>query len=144
MKVFASVIIDAPLEKVWAAVRAFDGVVNWNPAVESAVLETGAATAVGSIRHLGIVDGTVFRETLIAHSDLSHFYSYDIIESPLPCANYISTHSFVPITDGDKTLGIWESTFDCDSKHEDELRGIVGEKIYRDGMRGLNEYLSKN
>lgn len=144
MKVFTSVIIDAPLDKVWEAVRAFDGVVEWNPAVTSVTMETGSATAVGSIRHLDIVDGTVFRETLLAHSDIAHFYTYDIIESPLPCRNYISTHSFVPITDGNKTLGIWESTFDCDAAHEDELRDIVGEKIYRDGMRGLNDFLSKS
>lgn len=144
MKVFTSVIINAPLEKVWAAVREFNGVANWNPAVTTATMETGSSTSVGSIRHLDIVDGTVFRETLLGHSDLAHFYSYDIIESPLPCWNYVSTHSFVPITDGNKTLGIWESTFDCDAAHEDELRGIVGENIYRDGMRGLNEFLTNS
>nr|NIS43649.1 SRPBCC family protein [Desulfuromonadales bacterium] len=66
---FRSVILDAPLDRVWAAVRAFDGVVNWNPAVTGARMETGGPTAVGSIRHLDIVDGSVFRETLLAHSD---------------------------------------------------------------------------
>ena len=142
MKVFASVIIHAPLETVWSAVRDFDGVVNWNPAVSAATLETGAATAVGSIRRLDIIDSSVFRETLLAHSDLEHFYTYDIIDSPLPCRNYLSTHSFLPITDGDKTLGLWEGTFDCDSADEDALRVIVGEEIYRDGMRGLNDYLA--
>ncbi len=109
MKVFRSVILDAPLDRVWAAVRAFDGVVNWNPAVTGARMESGSPTAVGAIRHLDIVDGSVFRETLLAHSDLEHFYTYDILECPLPCRNYVSTHRFIPITEGDKTLGIWES-----------------------------------
>ena len=141
MKVFRSVVLDAPVELVWAAVRAFDGVANWNPGVAAARLESGSPTGVGSVRHLDIVDGTVFRETLLAHSDLEHFYTYDIIEGPLPCRNYVSTHRFVAITDGDKTLGIWESEFDCAPEDEDDLETLVGDQIYVNGMRGLDEHL---
>lgn len=141
MKVFRSVVLDAPVEEVWAAVRAFDGVVVWNPGVATARMETGSPTAVGSVRHLDIVDGTVFRETLLAHSDIEHFYTYDILESPLPCWKYVSTHRFVPITDGNKTLGIWEAEFDCAPENEAELGEIVGDRIYVNGMRGLNEHL---
>lgn len=141
MKVFRSVVLDAPVEEVWAAVRAFDGVVVWNPGVATARMETGSPTAVGSVRHLDIVDGTVFRETLLAHSDIEHFYTYDILESPLPCWNYVSTHRFVPITDDDKTLGIWEAEFACVPENEAELAEIVGDRIYVNGMRGLNDHL---
>ena len=140
MKVKRSVIIDAPIARVWAAVREFDSVVNWNPGVVAAQMESGTATTVGSIRKLDIADGTVFRETLLAHSDLEHFYSYDIVEGPLPCSNYISTHRFIEITDGDKTLGIWQGEFDCDPEQEADLETIVGDIIYRDGQRGLNQY----
>ncbi|MEM7224341.1 MAG: SRPBCC family protein [Pseudomonadota bacterium] len=141
MQVFRSVVLDAPVAQVWAAVRAFDGVVKWNPAVTGVRMETGGPTAVGAIRHLDIVDGTVFRETLLALSDLEHFYTYDILESPLPCRNYVSTHRFVPITEGDKTLGIWESRFDCAADHEATLDQVVGDQIYVSGMMGLNDFL---
>ena len=141
MKVMRSVIIEAPVDRVWAAVRAFDGVAAWNPGVVAARMESGAPTAVGSIRHLDIVDGTVFRETLLAHSDLKRFYSYDILEGPLPCRNYVSIHRFLPITDGDMTLGIWSGEFDCDPSDAAQLDSIVGDRIYRDGMRGLNDFL---
>ena len=144
MKVMTSVIIEAPIANVWAAVRGFDQVVNWNPGVTAAQMETGTPTSVGSIRHLDIVDGTVFRETLLAHSDLDHFYSYDIVEGPLPCWNYISTHRFIPITDGDMTLGIWQGEFDCAPEDETDLLAIVGNDIYRDGMRGLNTWMKEN
>ena len=50
---------------------------------------------VRSVRHLDIADGSVFRETLLALSDQDHFYIYDIIEGPLACTNYISTHRFI-------------------------------------------------
>ena len=144
MKVFRSVVLDAPVTEVWATVRAFDGVVEWNPGVTAARMETGNPTSVGSVRHLDIVDGTVFRETLLAHSDLEWFYSYDIVEGPLPCSNYLSTHRFIPITDGNKTLGIWEGRFDCALEDETRLEAIVGDQIYVTGMRGLNDRLKND
>ena len=144
MHVFRSMIIEAEIGRVWAAVRKFDGVAKWNPDVTSARLETGHPTATGALRHLDILDGTVFRETLLAHSDIEHFYTYDIVEGPLPVSNYVSTHRFLPITHGMKTLGIWESWFDCASNDADEMDKVVGDSIYIGGMTGLNAYLKEN
>lgn len=144
MKVMRSVIIEAPIDHVWSVVRAFDGVAAWNPSVTSSKMESGTATSVGAIRYLDIIDGTVFRETLLAHSDADFYYTYDIVEGPLPCTNYISTHRFISITDGNMTLGIWTGEFDCHPHDAADLEKIVGDKIYRDGMRGLNTYLAEN
>lgn len=143
MHVFRSMILDAPIEDVWAVVRSFDGVVAWNPAVTKATLEAGAATAVGSVRLLEIADGTAFRETLLAHSDLEHSYTYDIIESPLPVQGYISTHRFVPITHTGQTLSIWESRFECQPDQAADMEAIVGDGIYIGGMNGLAAYLKE-
>lgn len=143
MKITRSVIIDAPIQSVWEQVRRFDGVARWNPGVTSATLESGSATATGSIRRLEIVDGSVFRETLLVHSDLEYSYTYDILESPLPCHNYVSTHRFIEITDGNRTLGIWEGSFDCDPKDESELEQIVGTVIYHDAQIALNLYMQE-
>ena len=143
MKVNRSVVIDAPIDRVWRAVRRFDGVAAWNPGVSAATMESGAPTEVGSVRKLDIVDGSVFRETLLAHSDLEYFYTYDIIESPLDCSNYISCHRFIEITEGNKTLGIWQGEFDCDPANAAELDTIVGDGIYRDAQLALNQYLQE-
>ena len=143
MKVMRSVIIDAPIEKVWARVRNFDGVVKWNPGVTAAVMESGSPTEVGAVRKLNIADGSIFLETLLAHSDFEHFYSYNIIESPLPCTNYISCHRFIEITDGNKTLGIWQGEFDCKPENEKELDSIVGDMIYLSAQRALNETMQE-
>ncbi len=143
MKVKRSVVIDAPINEVWRAVRRFDGVAAWNPGVTAAVMESGAPTEVGSVRRLDIADGSVFRETLLAHSDLEHFYTYDIIESPLDCRNYVSRHRFIEITEGNQTLGIWEGEFDCDPAAAAELEKIVGDGIYRDAQLALNQYLKE-
>ena len=143
MNVYKSMIIDAPLATVWAAVREFDGVANWNPGVATARMEGGSATAVGSVRHLGIVDGSVFRETLLAHSDLEHFYTYDILESPLPVQGYVSTHRFLSITHSKQTLSIWEGRFDCAPDEAARLAQVVGDEIYINAMQGLNAYLKE-
>ncbi|MBX2868067.1 MAG: SRPBCC family protein [Acidiferrobacterales bacterium] len=141
MKVKRSVVIDAPIERVWQTVRRFDGVAVWNPGVNKAILESGSPTQTGSVRKLEIVDGSVFRETLLAHSDLEHYYTYDIIESPLKCSHYIARHHFIEITEGNKTLGIWEGEFQCDPSDEKELNAIVGDGIYRDAQLALNQFL---
>ena len=144
MKVMRSVVIDAPIDRVWATVRRFDGVANWNPRVTNATLESGLPTEVGAVRKLDIVDGSVFRETLLAHSDLEHFYTYDIIDSPLPCRNYVSCHRFIEITEGQRTLGVWQGEFDCDAADAADLETIVGNTIYRDAQLALNQYLQEN
>ena len=143
MKVMRSVVIDAPIETVWTAIRHFDRVVDWNPGVSAAVLESGQSTEVGAVRRLDIVDGTQFRETLLAHSDLEHFYTYDIIDSPLNCENYIATHGLIEITDGHRTLSYWRGEFDCAPQDRDELEQIVGQMIYHDAQCALNTYLQE-
>jgi ligand-binding SRPBCC domain-containing protein len=143
MKVMRSVVIDAPIAEVWAAVRRFDGVANWNPGVTAAVMESGLPTEVGAIRKLDIADGSVFRETLLAHSDLDHFYTYDIIESPLPCRNYVSCHRFIEITDGKRTLGIWQGEFDCAEADAEQLESVVGDMIYLAAQQSLNQHLQE-
>lgn len=144
MHIFRSMIIDAPIDRVWTAVRAFDGVSAWNPGVVEARLEGGSATATGTIRRLSITDGTAFRETLLAHSDVQRFYTYDILESPLPVTEYVSTHRFIPITDSSQTLGIWESRFECAAADSAEMDRVVGDEIYIGGMSGLNLYLKES
>ena len=143
MHVFRSMILNAPIDAVWTMVRAFDGVANWNPAVTAARMESGTATEPSSIRHLDIVDGTAFRETLLELSDPKTSYTYDILESPLPVRNYVSTHRFVPVTATNQTLGIWESWFDCDPSLEAEMDKVVGDQIYIGGMAGLNAALKE-
>lgn len=136
-------VLDAPVDVVWSLVRSFDGVAAWNPGVAAARMETGSATEPGNIRHLDIADGTVFRETLLELSDLERFYTYDIVEGPLPVTRYVSTHRFIPITDSQQTLGIWEGWFDCAAELQQEMDAVVGDQIYINGMKGLNAKLKE-
>jgi len=141
MKVMRSVVIDAPIDKVWATIRDFDGLASWNPGVAVATLECGHSTSVGAIRKLDLADGGVIRETLLAHSDIERSYTYDILESPMPCTNYVAKHRLIEITDGNKTLGVWEGEFDCDAADTELMEKTVGEMIYLGAQKALNHYL---
>ncbi len=133
----------APIARVWAKVHGFDSVAGWNPGVVKAVMESGNTTTVGAVRQLDIVDGGVFRETLLAHSDLDHFYSYDILGSPLPVTGYRSTHRFLEIAAGEQTLSIWEGRFDAAPDAVEALAQPVGDEIYLNGLKGLNETMGR-
>jgi hypothetical protein len=76
-RVLVSSVIDAPIDRVWQAIRRFDAVAELLPFVESSPIEDGREpTAVGAVRVVTQTDGVVFREVLVEHSDAEHFYSY--------------------------------------------------------------------
>lgn len=141
MHVFRSMIIEAPVARVWRALRRFDGVAAWNPGVTGAKMESGGATEVGAVRRLEAADGSLWRETLVGHSDQEHFYAYDIVEGPLPVRNYLSKHRLIPVTHDDTTLSIWEVTFDCSAEDAAAMSRTVGDGIFIGGMLGLNSYV---
>ena len=88
----ASSVINAPIEKVWARIRDFNGLPRWHPGIAKSEIEGGEpANQPGCIRVLTLKDGGVVRERLLEMSDMGHHYSYAILSSPLPVANYRAT-----------------------------------------------------
>ena len=71
-KSYASTVIKASPDEVWARVRDFNGLATWHSGLVSASeIEDGkAGDQVGSIRSFTLTDGTHIREQLLAHSDL--------------------------------------------------------------------------
>lgn len=50
-KAYASAVIAAPIDAVWTAIRDFDGLPNWHPAIASSAIEGGgAADRFGAVR----------------------------------------------------------------------------------------------
>ena len=141
MRIFRSTVIDAPVDKIWAILRQFDGVEKWNPGVSKACIENDRSnTDVGCIRHLTLPDGAVIRETLLELSDTQRFFTYDIIESPLPVRNYVATQRFFPITEGNRTYASWEVTFETEPGLEREMEETVGVGIFEGGFAGMKSY----
>lgn len=138
IRVSRSSVILLPLSVLWRAIRDFGAVDRWHPLVARSFIEDDRpADAVGCVRHLTLKDGGVIRERLLALSDQEHFFSYSILESPLPVENYGATLRLLPVSDGDTSYVHWTVEFDTARDKEDELRALVGEKIFQAGFDGM-------
>lgn len=144
MKVFESTIINTPADVVWATMRDFVGLTEWSSAVTGAHITNGkAADQVGAIRHLDIIDGTVFIETLLAHSDEEMWVKYDIVEGPIPVTNYVATMRLYPVTTTDQTYATWSAEFDCPDNQREAMQNVVGDQICAGGLQSLKAYFEK-
>ncbi|MGD1715649.1 SRPBCC family protein [Dapis sp. BLCC M172] len=140
VKVFTSSVINTNIDKVWMKIRDFNALPNWHPAIANSAIENDEPSdKVGCIRNFNLKEGGNIRERLLALSDLDYFYSYLILESPMPLKNYIATLQFKPITDGNLTYAEWTATFDCDRQEEENLIKLVGDGVFQTGFNSLNQ-----
>ena len=138
----ASSVIDAPIEQVWNRIRDFDGLPNWHPGVATSKIEGGQPSdQVGCVRVLTLQDGAPIRERLLEMSDLGHHYSYSILESPLPVANYRATLRLRRISDGNRTFAEWSASFDANpAEKEAETEDFISNAVFQGGFDALNKH----
>jgi hypothetical protein len=137
-EVYVSSIIDAPLEKVWEVVRDFNALARWHPLVAKSCIEDGLpADAIGCVRNFQLTgSGETIREQLLALSDVEHFCTYSILESPLPVRNYVATLRLRRITTTGQTFGEWQSKFDTPHGEEESACATI-KSIYEDGFASI-------
>ena len=65
-KVTISSVIDAPVEKVWARIRDFNGLPGWHPRMVESHIEDGKeAGSIGCVRNFQLASGARIREKLL-------------------------------------------------------------------------------
>ena len=137
-KVFVSTVIDAPVAKVWAVIRDFNGLPVWAPfAVESRIEQNAKPDQVGCIRNFRMKNGGRIRERLLALSDYDFAVVYGILESPMAVENYVATLRLFPVTDGDRSYAEWSAEFDCRRESEPELVADIGRSVFLVGLKAL-------
>ena len=140
-QVYASSVIGAPADQVWAAIRDFNGLPSWHPAIAESRIEGGApADQVGCVRAFRLKDGGFIRERLLALSDYDLSCSYSILESPMGVENYVATLKLTPITDGGRSFAEWSAEFDCDPARESELVEMIGTNVFQGGFDALKRH----
>jgi hypothetical protein len=144
-KSYASTVIDAPADAVWARIRDFNGLPVWIPgAFGSSEIEEGkAGDQVGGIRSFTLADGTHIREKLLTHSDLERSYTYDFQKTPFDVDNYRATIRVTPVTDGDRSFVEWWTTFDCDRDQIDHWERFFATEVFQGGFDALKAHFSK-
>ena len=144
IRVTRSAIIDAPIARVWAVLRDFNSHTAWHPAVAESEIEGGdPSDQVGCVRRFSLRDGNLIREQLLALSDEEHLSTYCILDATLPMRRYVATVQLKRVTDGERTFGHWQSTFDVPRGREREFEQLVGGGVYEGGFEGLRAYLRR-
>ncbi|AIO69607.1 SRPBCC family protein [Burkholderia oklahomensis] len=138
---FASSVIDAPTERVWAFFRDFNGLAAFHPAIVESRLEPGPdAHTVGAIRYLTLSDGFV-REKLLKLDEPSHELEYSIVETSMPVRNYVAGVKLFPVTDSGKTFAQWWANFTTEGVELQPVAASISEHVFAAGFRALADKL---
>ncbi len=105
-----SVEIDAPAAKVWDAVKDFNGLNTWHPAVDTDQLVEGKNNQAGAVRLLTLKGGGTIKEKLLRFDGAHHSFTYMILEGVLPVSSYKSTLT-VKSAGAGKSQVIWSGHF---------------------------------
>ena len=139
-RVVRSTIIDAPVERLWAVLRDFNGHESWHPIVAKSNIERGyPSDRVGCIRRFTLQDGAELREQLLALSDLEMTFSYCLLETPIPLFNYVAHVRLLPVTDGNRSFWHWEGRFTTPAGRETELADLVANDVYSNGIAAVRQ-----
>jgi hypothetical protein len=144
-KAYASTVIDAPADAVWAAVRDFNALPAWTGGLvaRSRIEDGKAADQVGCVRDFYLNDGAHLRERLLALSDVDRFYTYNFELTPFDVQNYCATLRVTPLTDGGRSFVEWWTTFDCPPEKAAEWIKTFADGVFTGGLEALRKYLAK-
>lgn len=140
-KVTEQITIDAPAEKVWAVVGAFDGLKNWHPAVADSAADKG--NEVGSVRTVKLKGGGELIETIETYDAAGMRLGYRAKNGgALPVTNYTSQISVR--AEGGKSVVEWRGAFyrgfpnnDPPPDRNDEAAVRAVTAVYKDGLARL-------
>ena len=147
LHVSQSVSINAPAAKVWKAMKDFNGLNTWHPAVAKDEIVEGKNDAVGAVRLLTLKDGGTIKEKLLAFNGPARKFRYAILEGVLPVSDYSSSVSVVADGKG-KSKVTWTGRFhrkntgDSPADNENDKTAvdtITG--VYRAGLDNLKKMM---
>jgi uncharacterized protein YndB with AHSA1/START domain len=141
-RAYATAIIEAPIETVWAAIRDFSALAAWHPAVSHSEIEGGGdPDVVGCIRALTLEGGATARERLLMLDDSRYTFSYNFETPAFPIENYVATVELIPVTNGDRTLAVWTGTFEERPEDKGVYEALISTDVFAAGWTALAEQL---
>lgn len=146
IKVYRSAIIHTSADKVWHLVRNFNDLPKWHPAIASSEIEKNLPPdRIGCVRRFRLSsDGGLLRESLLGLADDTRSFTYDILESPMPVANYMAGMRFTPVTMGNDTFAEWWAVFDVTSGAPDVTAQDIGDNVFAVGFAALENKLKRH
>ncbi len=132
-KVNMSTELDVPAAQLWDFIGKFNGLPDWHPSVEKSVLEQE-----GEVRRLELVGGGTIIERLEKLDDKERVYSYSVVDSPLPVANYTATIRVRDEDDGKRSVVEWSSEFKPAGVPETDAMKAI-QDLYTAGFENLKK-----
>ncbi|MEY8099451.1 SRPBCC family protein [Falsihalocynthiibacter sp. S25ZX9] len=140
-RVFVSTVINAEASAVWDRIRDFNGMPKWHPRIRDSRIEDALpADKIGAIRNFHLQSGDMIREQLVGMSDYDLFYSYAMLEGPMPLWDYMATLRLTPITDGNRCFAEWSAEFDCDPSNASDLQNGIATNVFQGGFDALKRH----
>jgi len=140
LHVTESVELPVSQAKAWKAIRDFNGLHNWHPAIAGTEITKGKGNTEGTVRVLTTKDGTKITEELLAYDDGGRTYKYKIIASSLPVTNYVSIIGVAGGKGGGSAV-TWYSSFKAKDGTDDADARTVISGLYRTGLDNLKATL---
>lgn len=131
-------IVDAPVEKVWLAIRSIDGLDRWFPIIDSCRVD---GQGVGAIRTVGLVGGGEMRDRVVEIADAERRFRYERFELPFPGENYRGMVEARGRADHRSEI-VWGIQFEVAAEKRDELVAFI-EGAISDGIDGFEQELTR-
>ncbi len=143
-KVFCSSVLNAPVPAVWNRVRDFIGMAAWHPDISGMKMVGGVpADKISGVRDFQFGDGRIL-ERLTYLNDADYEFRYTIEQSPMHWLDYHSGVQLLPITDGNRCLGIWTADWTASANDDVVLIPQIHDGVFQKAFDTLNErYFSK-
>jgi hypothetical protein len=122
--------VEGTADAAWTAIGEFCEISSWHPAVEQCELSEKDGK---TLRTLSLKGGGTIVEELVEFDADDRSYTYVILESPLPVANYKST---IQVEDEGGTVIAWEGSFDAKGAPDADAVAVI-EGIYDAGLASL-------
>ena len=142
-RAYASAVIAAPVDRVWAIIRDFNGLPDWHPAITRSEIEDGkSGDTVGAVRSFYLANGAHAREQLVALDDRQRTLSYIFATPAFPVADYVSHMRVSPVTDGGGAFVEWSAEFEERPEDAGKYVDAVANGIFAAGLKALKAKLA--
>ncbi|HEU5031410.1 MAG TPA: SRPBCC family protein [Spirillospora sp.] len=135
---YASAVLNATADEVWAYLRDFGNLADWMPGLQTSVIEDGGpGDRVGCVRRVWGHGDSVFRERLAGLDDAGRSYWYQVLEAPLPIRDASAHLRVAPVTGTGQAFVEWWGEFAADAGDEEAMGKTLSRGIYATGLDAL-------
>jgi hypothetical protein len=132
--------VPAGPQAVWDVVGDFGAIAKWHPAVAESRAE---GMGPGALRRLTLVNGGRLVERLEEFNDGERYYSYSLVEGPLPVSDYYATLHVRAAYDAPSSTIEWTGAFTARNVPESEAEQLI-RSVYQAGLDNLRQLVGSN